>query len=158
MSLPRAPWPALVVVLLTLVAVALRIQAASRPGLWADEIFSLAMATGHSLEHPAKDADPALGDFVQSPEARTSQHFRGYAQQDPRPAGPGRVVRAVLLSDTSPPLYYLVLNLWIRGFGTGDAALRLFSVWWAALSLPLLWLVGRQIGRASCRERVFITV
>ena len=53
---------------------------------------------------------------------------------------------AVLLSDTSPPLYYLLLNLWIRAFGTGDAALRLCSVWWAALSLPLLWLVGRQLG------------
>jgi 4-amino-4-deoxy-L-arabinose transferase-like glycosyltransferase len=145
-SLPRAPWPALVVVLLVLVATAFRIQAASRPGLWADEIFSLAMATGHSLEHPAKDADPALGDFVQSPEARTPQHFRGYAEQDSRPAGAGRVVRAVLLSDTSPPFYYLLLNLWIRMFGTGDAALRLFSVWWAALSLPLVWLVGRHLG------------
>jgi hypothetical protein len=135
-----------VVVLLLVVATALRIQAASRPGLWADEIFSLAMATGHSLEHPARDADPALGDFVQSPEARTPQHFRSYAEQDHRPAGPGRVVRAVLLSDTSPPFYYLLLNLWIRAFGTGDPALRLFSVWWAALSLPLLWLVGRHLG------------
>lgn len=149
MSLPRAPWPALVVLLLTLVALALRVEAASRPGLWADEIFSLAMATGHSLEHPAKDADPALGDFVQSPAARPPQHFRGYAESDPRPAGPGRVIRAVLLSDTSPPLYYLLLNPWIRLFGTGDWALRLFSVWWAALSLPLLWLVGRQLGEAK---------
>ena len=146
MSLPRAPWPALVVGLLVLIATAFRIQAASRPGLWADEIFSLAMATGHSLEHPANDADPALGDFVQSPEARTPAHFRSYAEQDERSAGPGRVVRAVLLSDTSPPLYYVLLNFWIRMFGTGDAALRLFSVWWAALSLPLLWLVGRQLG------------
>ncbi len=149
MSLPRAPWPALVVLLLTLVAIALRIEAASRPGLWADEIFSLAMATGHSLEHPAKDADPALGDYVQSPEARVPQHFRGYAEPDPRPASPRRVIRAVLLSDTSPPLYYLLLNPWIRLFGTGDRALRLFSVWWAALSLPLLWLVGRQLGGAK---------
>ena len=146
MSLPRAPWPALVVVLLTLTATGLRIQAASRPGLWADEIFSLAMATGHSLEHPATGADPALGDYVQSPGARTPEHFRSYAEQDSRPAGAGRVVRAVLLSDTSPPLYYLLLNLWTRAFGTGDAALRLFSVWWAALSLPLVWLVGRQLG------------
>jgi Dolichyl-phosphate-mannose-protein mannosyltransferase len=145
-SLPRAPWPALVVVLLTLIAVALRIETASRPGLWADEIFSLAMATGHSLEHPAKDADPALGDFTQPPEARPPQHFRGYTEQDPRSAGPGRIVRAVLLSDTSPPLYYLLLGVWIRGFGTGDTALRLFSVWWTALSLPLLWQVGRQLG------------
>jgi hypothetical protein len=145
----RAPWPALAVVLLSLAATALRIEAASRSGLWADEIFSLAMATGHSLEHPAAEADPALGDFVQPREARSPQIFRRYAEQEERPAGAGRVIRAVLLSDTSPPLYYLLLNQWTRGFGAGDAALRLFSVWWAVLSLPLLWLLGRELGGAG---------
>jgi 4-amino-4-deoxy-L-arabinose transferase-like glycosyltransferase len=144
--LNRAPWPALVVGLLLLTAAALRIEAASRPGLWADEIFSLAMATGHSLEHPASEADPRQGDFVQPREAQSPAVFRHYAEQEQRPAAAGRVIRAVLLSDTSPPLYYLLLNLWIRGFGAGDTALRLFSVWWAALSLPLLWLVGRKLG------------
>jgi Dolichyl-phosphate-mannose-protein mannosyltransferase len=142
----RAPWPALVVVLLLLAATALRIEAASRPGLWADEIFSLAMATGHSLEHPAVEADPARGDFVQLREAQSPEIYRRYAEQEESPAGAGRVVRAVLLSDTSPPLYYLLLNLWTRRLGTGDTALRLFSVWWAALSLPLLWLMGRELG------------
>jgi len=145
-SLPRAPWPALVVVLLTLAALGLRVAAANRAGLWADEIFSLAMATGHSLEHPAADAEPALGDFTQAADAQTPGQLRRYAEPDSPPAGPGRVVRAVRLSDTSPPLYYLLLNGWSRGFGTGDAALRLFSVWWAALSLPLLWLIGRDLG------------
>jgi hypothetical protein len=67
-------------------------------------------------------------------------------EHDRQPAGPARVVRAVLLSDTSPPLYYLLLNPWTRAFGTGDAALRLFSVWWAAASLPLLWLLTREVG------------
>ena len=33
--------------------------------LWVDELFSLAIATGHSLEHPAAAAKPALGDFVE---------------------------------------------------------------------------------------------
>lgn len=146
MRLPRAPWAALAAVLLTLVAVGLRVEAATRPGLWADEIFSLAMATGHSLEHPAADADSARGDFRQPTDPQPSGAFRRYAEQEARPAGPGQIIRAVRLSDTSPPLYYLLLNLWIRGFGTGDAPLRLFSVWWAALALPLLWLVGREIG------------
>ena len=148
MSLPRAPWAALVAVLLTLVAVGLRIEAATRPGLWADEIFSLAMATGHSLEHPAAEANAAQGDFSQPVEAQPPGAFRRYAELDGVHAGPARVVRAVRLSDTSPPLYYLLLNAWTRGFGTGDAALRLFSVWWAVLALPLVWLVGRDIGGA----------
>jgi 4-amino-4-deoxy-L-arabinose transferase-like glycosyltransferase len=139
-------WPAVVALMLVLAAIGLRISAAVRPGLWADEIFSLAMATGHSLEHPAAEAVASLGDYIQPRDARPPGFFRRYAEREEPPAGPPRVVRAVLLSDTSPPLYYLLLNGWTRGFGTGDAALRLFSVWWAVLSLPLLWLLGRELG------------
>jgi hypothetical protein len=125
---------------------ALRVGAALRPGLWADEIFSLAMATGHSLEHPPAVADPSLGDFVEPRQAGSSSFFSRYTEHEEQPAGPRRVLRAVLLSDTSPPLYYLLLNYWSRGFGTGDSALRLFSVFWAFLSLPLVWLLGREVG------------
>jgi 4-amino-4-deoxy-L-arabinose transferase-like glycosyltransferase len=147
MTAGRAPWTVLVVVLLLLLAsVALRVRAAARPGIWADEVFSLAMATGHSLEHPAAEADASLGDFVEPPEAASAREFRRYAEHDLVPAGADRVIRAVLRSDTSPPLYYLLLNLWTRGFGTSDGALRLFSVWWAVLCLPLLWLAGRELG------------
>src|SRR4051812_7731214 len=107
---PRAPWPALLALLLALAALALRIEAAARPGLWADEIFSLAIATGHSLEHPAAAADPTLGDFIEPREPARPETFRRYAEQEPHPGGTARVVRAVLLSDTSPPLYYLLLD------------------------------------------------
>jgi hypothetical protein len=55
--------------LLCITAALLRVALAVQPGLWADEIFSLAMATGHSLEHPAADADPSLGDFVEPAQA-----------------------------------------------------------------------------------------
>src|SRR5437899_1788870 len=47
-------------------AALVRVDIASRSGLWADEVFSLAIATGHSLEQPAAAADPTLGDFVES--------------------------------------------------------------------------------------------
>ena len=47
------------------VTAVLQIAIAGRQCLWADEIFSLAIATGHSLEHPAAAAQPQLGDFVE---------------------------------------------------------------------------------------------
>ncbi len=52
-----------VAALLAVVALAagLRVALLDRQGLWADEIFSLAIATGHSLEHPAGEADPSRG-------------------------------------------------------------------------------------------------
>ena len=76
-----APW-----VLLVLVAALLRIVLALHPGLWSDEIFSLAMATGHSLEHPANEANPALGDYVESRDPKPPSTFRRYAEHDASPA------------------------------------------------------------------------
>jgi uncharacterized membrane protein len=142
----RAPWVVLVALSLLVTAFGLRARAAARPGLWADEIFSLAVATGHSLEHPAAEADALAGDFVQATDAVPPASYRRYAEFDAPPAGPGRVIRAVLLSDTSPPLYYLLLNWWTRWLGPSDAALRAFSIWWTLASLPLAWLIGRRLG------------
>lgn len=130
-------------------ALVLRVALAFRPGLWGDEIFSLAMATGHSLEHPAAEADPAWGDFVQPTDVEPSSVYRRYVEHDDPPAGIGRIARAIFLSDTSPPLYYLLLNRWTRWSGTGDAALRLFSLLWAVLAAPFLWLIARELAGRS---------
>lgn len=46
--------------LLIAVAVLLRLSLADERALEVDDVFSLAMATGHSLEHPAAEADPTL--------------------------------------------------------------------------------------------------
>src|SRR5262249_2245803 len=128
------------------VAALLRIGLALHPGLWSDEIFSLAIATGHSLEHPANEANQGFGDYVEPLAPHPPSTFRRYMQHEPSPAGPRRVIRAVLLSDTNPPLYYLGLNLWSRVAGTSDAGLRLFSTVWAIACFPLLWLVGFNLG------------
>jgi hypothetical protein len=134
------------VVLLFGVAALFRVVVADRHGLWADEFFSLAMATGHSLEHPAAETVPALGDFVEFPGAAPATTWRRYLEHEHPPASAARVVRAVLLSDTSPPLYYLLLHRWTRALGTTDLALRLFSVLWVLAAFPLLYLVGRRLG------------
>jgi uncharacterized membrane protein len=130
------------------VAALLRLVLAARQDLWADELFSLAMATGHSLEHPASRANPELGDFVEPIGAVSPASFRRYLEQESPPAGSSRVIRAVLLSDTSPPLYYLALAAGTRIFGTGDFAVHAVSVIWACATLPLIWLLGvRLAGR-----------
>src|SRR4051812_11938026 len=124
----------------------LRVGLLNRHGLWADETFSLAMATGHSLEHPAIEADVSKGDYIESAQAARAADYQKYLEQDAQPASPSRVVRAVFKSDTSPPLYYLLLYGWTRIFGAGDAALRMFSVVCSMICFPLLWWVARQIG------------
>jgi hypothetical protein len=123
--------------------------------LWPDEVFSLAMATGHSLEHPAADAQAALGDFVEADAPGPPTAYRRYLEHEEPAAGATRVVRATRLSDTSPPLYYLLLNVWTRALGTSDVALRAFSLACAFVCLPLLWRVagavgGRRAALAAC--------
>jgi hypothetical protein len=139
-------WHVATAVLLFSLALVARITMVDRQGLWPDEAFSLAMATGHSLEHPGASADPAEGDYVEARLAMSPSEYRRYLEHDEPPAGPNRILRALRLSDTSPPLYYLLLNAWTRAFGTGDGALRLFSVVWAAACFPLLWMLARRIG------------
>ena len=133
------------------VALVLRVGLLERQGLWADEVFSLAIATGHSLEHAAVDADAALGDFVEGPLPLEPGEYVRYVSHEEPPAGVGRVLRAVRLSDTSPPLYYLLLYLWTRAAGVGDASVRGFTLFWAIASLPLLWWLAARVGgrRAS---------
>ena len=137
-----------VAALLVVIALAagLRVALLDRQGLWADEVFSLAIATGHSLEHPAAEADPGQGDYVEAPAPLPAAAYRRYLEHEDPPAGFSRVIRAVRLSDTSPPLYYLLLNGWTRRAGTSDAALRLFSVLWALAAMPVLWLIARRVG------------
>ena len=124
----------------------LQIGLATRQCLWVDEIFSLALATGHSLEQPAAAADPARGDFVELDHPVRAEQLRRYLSHEHPPAGPARVLRAVLLSDTSPPLYYLFLYFWTLILGTSDIALRLFSVFWTLACFPLIADIARRTG------------
>src|SRR5688500_15788944 len=133
-------------VALFVLAAVLRLALMDRQGLWVDEVFSLSMATGHSLEHPAASADPAQGDYLEQRERTTAAHYAAYARHDAQPAGPARVIRAVRRSDTSPPLYYLVLHYWTHLFGTGDRALRMLSIVCSLAAFPFFWSAARWAG------------
>jgi hypothetical protein len=138
-----------------LVAAGVRVSVAGRHCLWVDELFSLAIATGHSLEHPTAAAKPELGDFVEQDHAVPAEEFCRYVKHDDPPAGVGRVLRAVLLSDTNPPFYYLCLYWWTRCFGSSDMALRLFSTTSSLACLPFIagisgQVAGRKAALSAC--------
>jgi hypothetical protein len=129
-----------------------------RQGLWADELFSLGMATGHSLEHAAGEADPTRGDFVEFPRAESPAAYARFLAHEQPPAPLARVTRAVFRSDTNPPLYYILLNAWTRALGTSDAALRALSATASLACLPAIWLLARVTGgraAAFCAALLF---
>jgi mannosyltransferase len=49
------------------------------------------------------------------------------------------------LQEPNPPLYHLSLAVWMRAFGSGEAAVRVFSALLAALYLPALYLLGKRL-------------
>lgn len=48
--------------------------------------------------------------------------------------------------DQHPPLYYALLSGWIRLFGWWEAPARAFSALWGALTVPVLFALGRRLG------------
>jgi uncharacterized membrane protein len=126
-----------------LIAATIRIALIPQQALWADEIFSLAMATGHSLKQPANQSRLELGDYFENPEPKSPSFYREYLQND-HGATLARVTRAVLLSDTSPPLYYVILHGWTLALGTSDLSLRMLSELWSLATIPLIFLIGQS--------------
>lgn len=60
-------------------------------------------------------------------------------------------IPGVLRQDGSPPLYYMLLHLWMDAFGSSEAATHAFSLLFALLAIPVaLWagwsLFGRRAG------------
>jgi mannosyltransferase len=51
----------------------------------------------------------------------------------------------VLRQDGSPPLYYLLLNVWMRLFGSGEADTHAMSVACALFMVPLAWVAARAL-------------
>ena len=124
----------------------LQFATVGRQSLWVDEIFSLAMATGHSLEHAATVSDPARGDFVEADHAIPAGDLQRYLGHEVPLESPIRVIRAVLLSDTSPPLYYLSLYGWTLVFGTSDVAIRYLSIFCSLACFPFVAGIARRTG------------
>ncbi|OHV35347.1 MULTISPECIES: glycosyltransferase family 39 protein [Pseudofrankia] len=53
---------------------------------------------------------------------------------------------AALRHDGAPPLYYLLLHVWIKVFGDGDVAVRALSGVFSLATLPLAWAAGLRVG------------
>lgn len=55
------------------------------------------------------------------------------------------MVATVANGDFSPPLYDFLLHYWMVIFGTSESAIRLLSVLFGVLAIPMIYLVGRQL-------------
>jgi hypothetical protein len=59
---------------------------------------------------------------------------------------PLRAIPGALRHDGAPPLYYVLLHLWMVVFGAGDVAARSLSGVLSVATLPVVWWTGRRLG------------
>jgi mannosyltransferase len=52
----------------------------------------------------------------------------------------------LLERDGAPPLYYVLLHVWMKAFGSSDLAVRSLSGVMSCATLPLAWIAGRRLG------------
>jgi mannosyltransferase len=58
------------------------------------------------------------------------------------------MLHRVKTSESNPPLYYALAWAWAKGFGTGEVGLRSLSALFGAATVPVGYLVGRQLAGA----------
>ncbi|NOZ29931.1 MAG: hypothetical protein GXP39_18025 [Chloroflexi bacterium] len=59
---------------------------------------------------------------------------------------PPQILAWLVKIDQHPPLYYLLLSVWIRLFGWWEAPARAFSALWGVLTIPVMFAIGRRLG------------
>jgi mannosyltransferase len=62
-----------------------------------------------------------------------------------------RLEEEVRRQENTPPLYYLVVNLWIRVFGDSDRSLRMPSALMGAASVAMMYLLAKRLFQKNPR-------
>jgi uncharacterized membrane protein len=122
-------------VVVVLLAAALRISGLEARSYWGDEIVCLTVASGHSW-YPWQGEEIAL--FYDA------DHYRGMLSLSPDYFSQ-RLISLLRMNDQIPPFYYVLLNLWMHLFGTSVAALRALPLLASVASVPMIYALGRAL-------------
>jgi 4-amino-4-deoxy-L-arabinose transferase-like glycosyltransferase len=61
------------------------------------------------------------------------------------PGSFGEMLHSVKASESNPPLYYVLAWAWAKAFGTGEVGLRSLTALFGAATVPVGYLIGRQL-------------
>ena len=65
------------------------------------------------------------------------------------PGSFGDMLHSVKVSESNPPLYYALAWGWAKAFGTGELGLRSLTALFGAATVPVGYLIGRQLATRS---------
>jgi len=61
------------------------------------------------------------------------------------PGSFGHMLHEVRISESTPPLYYVLAWVWSKCFGLGEAGLRSLSALFGAATIPVAYLIGKEL-------------
>jgi len=125
------PWHFIFLGLILILATILRAHHIGVPAMSVDELGSLEIATGRGQTHLTLPRGVLLPAF---PDATS---LRG--------AEPIWEIPSALSSDVHPPLYFVILRLWMDVFGDSDSAARAMSALAGVAGVLLIFDVGRWL-------------
>ncbi len=143
----RSQVAAAVVLLMTLLAFALRTGGLRAQSLWRDEVDALCYAFGFPALLEQALVDPAEKEWT-TPCACPQPPLPPQEQVESRLLRLARVVRPMI--QQNGPLYFFLLRGWIALTGSSELALRFFSTVFGVLGVPLTYVLGRRLlGQAT---------
>jgi uncharacterized membrane protein len=128
----------------------LRVAELYKSPLWYDEVMTLFTSTGHAVALPSSvQPRPEIGDFVQPEGLEPAKYFKQFSQFPLHNFSLGLVIRALSTSDNHPPVFNILMALWLKFFGISTVAERAFALLCNCLTFLPLWLLARRIGGAN---------
>jgi len=133
----RTPWFELVgLLVITLLAFALRLPGLDAQGLWHDELYTLGNLAGFDLYlFPGAD-------LAHSEPIRSAGYWVVQLSRDSFWVNLWRN----LVHEGHPPLYLFLLKTWTGLVGSSEVKVRLFSVIASTMAVPAMFLAGRRLG------------
>jgi uncharacterized membrane protein len=111
--------------------------------MWVDDVSSIAAASGHSLDVRLDGMAPGET-YADPPGPAPASSYLKYIQ--PQPGNNlWRVASDTFAQETHPPLFSLLLHLWMRLFGYTVSAGRAFSLLFGLAAIPVLFSLAEQL-------------
>lgn len=138
MPQPLRIYPALAFLFITVLATGIffRMAGLDRKVYWHDEVFTTLRAAGYL----GKEAEQTL----YTGEVLRPDQLLQFQTLDPE-RGWSDTLAFLKTHPEHPPFYYLLVRLWMNGFGSAIATVRSLSVVFALLTFPALYWLGLEL-------------
>jgi uncharacterized membrane protein len=119
----------------------LRLHGLGERSLWTDEFFTFFQASGHGIDIKLLQDDLVSRHSVVLLKAGELKKYMRYSLEKSL----RDIAECLRVTDTHPPLYFFIINIWMRLFGDSVFAVRFFSVIVGLFAIPLAYRLAQLL-------------